>query len=153
MSGELARKRTELELRIMSETATEKSWHIPAQAGKGPVTVALRIPEVRVTDSAGRHILIGPEQAGARFEAEQHQRLATRRRPRLDRPRRLATEANGPLTPVDETNGPFAQLPKPMPRLSRRVTPPATKGSARSSPGSGPGDVGRSARSVQYTAI
>ncbi|WP_190813639.1 hypothetical protein [Saccharopolyspora pogona] len=63
MSGELARKRTELELRITSETATEKSWHIPAQAGKGPVTVALRIPEVRVTDSAGRHILIGPEQA------------------------------------------------------------------------------------------
>ncbi|MGI8306188.1 hypothetical protein [Saccharopolyspora hattusasensis] len=63
MSDELARKRTELDLRIMAETAEEKTWRIPPQGNKGPVTVALRIPEVRVTDSAGRHILIGPEQA------------------------------------------------------------------------------------------
>ncbi|MEV0700470.1 hypothetical protein AB0I53_21505 [Saccharopolyspora sp. NPDC050389] len=63
MADELARKRTEIELHIMSEAAQEKTWQIPAQGSKGPVTVALRIPEVRVTDSNGRHIVIGPEQA------------------------------------------------------------------------------------------
>lgn len=63
MSDQLARKRTEIEKRIMAETPLEKTWEIPAQADKGPLTVSLRIPEVRVTDSAGRYIVIGPEQA------------------------------------------------------------------------------------------
>lgn len=47
----------------MSETVVEKTWEVPAHGGKGPVTVTLRMPEVRVTDSEGRHIVISPEQA------------------------------------------------------------------------------------------
>ncbi len=47
----------------MSETVVEKTWEIPAHGGKGPVTVTLRVPEVTVTDSRGRHIVISPEQA------------------------------------------------------------------------------------------
>lgn len=47
----------------MAETPAEKTWNIPAHADKGPVTIALRIPEVRVTDSAGREIVLAPEQA------------------------------------------------------------------------------------------
>ncbi|MGH4001585.1 MAG: hypothetical protein ACRDTJ_29450 [Pseudonocardiaceae bacterium] len=47
----------------MSETVVEKIWEIPAQGGKGPVTVALRMPEVTITDSQGRHIVVSPEQA------------------------------------------------------------------------------------------
>lgn len=30
----------------------------------GPVTITLRMPEVTITDSQGRHIVISPEQAG-----------------------------------------------------------------------------------------
>ena len=51
------------ERKIMSETVVEKSWEVPAHGGKGPVTITLRIPEVTVTDSEGRHIVISPEQA------------------------------------------------------------------------------------------
>ncbi|HEX4103684.1 MAG TPA: hypothetical protein VHY21_24615 [Pseudonocardiaceae bacterium] len=47
----------------MSETVVEKIWEIPAHGGKGPVTVSLRMPEVTITDSQGRHIVISPEQA------------------------------------------------------------------------------------------
>jgi hypothetical protein len=53
----------EIELKIMSETVIEKFWEIPAHRGKGPVTVALRMPEVTITDSQGRNIVISPEQA------------------------------------------------------------------------------------------
>ncbi|HSL06404.1 MAG TPA: hypothetical protein VK887_00330 [Pseudonocardiaceae bacterium] len=35
-------------------TVVEKTWEIPAHNEKGPVTI---------TDSAGRHIVISPEQA------------------------------------------------------------------------------------------
>jgi hypothetical protein len=38
---------------------------------KGPVTIALRMPEVTITDSEGRHIVISPQQAevvGSRME-------------------------------------------------------------------------------------
>ena len=55
--------RVEIERKIMSETVVEKTWEIPAHGGKGPVTVTLRTPEVTVTDSRGRHIVISPEQA------------------------------------------------------------------------------------------
>lgn len=57
------RLREEVELRVMNETRTERSWVVPAQADKGPITVTMRVPEVRVVDSAGRHIVVGPEQA------------------------------------------------------------------------------------------
>jgi hypothetical protein len=55
--------RVDSERRIMSETVVEKTWEIPAHGGKGPVTVTLRMPEVTITDSQGRHIVISPEQA------------------------------------------------------------------------------------------
>jgi len=55
--------RVEIERQIMSETVVEKTWEIPAQGGKGPVIVALRMPEVTITDSQGRQIVISPEQA------------------------------------------------------------------------------------------
>jgi hypothetical protein len=55
--------RVDIERRIMSETVVEKTWEIPAHNGKGPVTVALRMPEATVTDSQGGHIVISPEQA------------------------------------------------------------------------------------------
>lgn len=47
----------------MSETVVEKTWQVPAHSGKGPVTIALRTPEVTITDSEGRSIVIAPEQA------------------------------------------------------------------------------------------
>lgn len=57
------RLREEVELRVMNETPTERSWFVPAQADKGPITVTMRVPEVRIVDSSGRHIVVGPEQA------------------------------------------------------------------------------------------
>ncbi len=56
----------------MSETVIEKTWIVPAHSGKGPVTVTLRLPEVTITDSEGRHIVISPEQAevvGSKMDA------------------------------------------------------------------------------------
>ncbi|MGH3821479.1 MAG: hypothetical protein ACRDRA_01330 [Pseudonocardiaceae bacterium] len=47
----------------MSETVIEKTWEVPAHGDKGPVTITLRLPEVRITDSEGRYIVISPEQA------------------------------------------------------------------------------------------
>jgi len=47
----------------MDAVVTEKTWQIPAHGGKGPITITLRIPEVTITDSQGRHIVISPEQA------------------------------------------------------------------------------------------
>lgn len=51
------------ERRYMSEIVVEKTWTVPAHSGKGPVTIALRTPEVTITDSEGRYIVIAPEQA------------------------------------------------------------------------------------------
>jgi hypothetical protein len=56
--------RTETDRKIMSETVVEKTWQVPAHNGKGPVTISLRMPEVTITDSEGRYIVISPEQAG-----------------------------------------------------------------------------------------
>jgi hypothetical protein len=55
--------RVDIERRIMSETVIEKTWEIPAHSGKGPVTITLQMPQVTITDSKGRHIVISPEQA------------------------------------------------------------------------------------------
>ncbi|HEU0089373.1 MAG TPA: hypothetical protein VFQ77_17315 [Pseudonocardiaceae bacterium] len=54
----------DIERKIMDATVVEKVWEIPAHNGKGPVTIALRMPEVTITDSEGRHIVISPQQAG-----------------------------------------------------------------------------------------
>lgn len=53
----------EIERKIMSQAVVEKTWEVPAHGGKGPVTVTLRMPDVTITDSEGRHIVISPEQA------------------------------------------------------------------------------------------
>lgn len=53
----------EIERRIMSEAVVEKTWEVPAHSGKGPITIKLRLPEVTITDSEGRYIVISPEQA------------------------------------------------------------------------------------------
>lgn len=42
--------------------ATVKVWTIPAAEGLGPVTMTLQIPEVRISDSEGRYIIISPRQ-------------------------------------------------------------------------------------------
>ncbi|MBV8542890.1 MAG: hypothetical protein JO063_01820 [Pseudonocardiales bacterium] len=55
--------RVDIERKIMNETVVEKTWEIPAQGGKGPVTIALRMPDVTITDSQGRYIVVSPEQA------------------------------------------------------------------------------------------
>ncbi|MGH3768082.1 MAG: hypothetical protein ACRDS0_10845 [Pseudonocardiaceae bacterium] len=55
--------RAEIERQIMSETVVEKTWQIPAHGGQGPVTITLRMPEVTITDSEGRYIVIAPQQA------------------------------------------------------------------------------------------
>ena len=55
--------RARFEIAAMERAPREKQWTIPPQADKGPVNITLRLPEVQVDDSAGRHILIGPEQA------------------------------------------------------------------------------------------
>ena len=63
--------RADTERKIMDATVVEKVWQIPAHIEKGPVTIALRMPEVTVTDSEGRHIVISPQQAevvGSRME-------------------------------------------------------------------------------------
>lgn len=56
-------RRARFEIAAMERAPREKRWTIPPQADKGPVNITLRLPEVQVDDSDGRHILIGPEQA------------------------------------------------------------------------------------------
>jgi hypothetical protein len=53
----------EIERKIMSQAVVEKTWEVPAHGDKGPVTITLRLPEVTITDSQGRHIVISPAQA------------------------------------------------------------------------------------------
>ena len=63
-------RRARFEIAAMERAPREKRWTIPPQADKGPVNITLRLPEVQIDDSGGRHILIGPEQAdvlGARL--------------------------------------------------------------------------------------
>ena len=56
-------ERDELDRRSMAEQATVKVWTIPGYAGSGPVTMTLRVPEVRISDSEGRFIIIPPRQS------------------------------------------------------------------------------------------
>lgn len=53
----------EIDRKIMSDPVVEKTGEIPAHADQGLVTITLRMPEVRVADSQGRHIVISPAQA------------------------------------------------------------------------------------------
>jgi hypothetical protein len=53
----------EIELRVMREQALERVWTIPSCEGSGPVTMTLRVPEVTIKDSAGRYIVISPQQS------------------------------------------------------------------------------------------
>lgn len=52
----------ETEHKFMDEMVIGKTWEVLTHGGKGPVTVTLRLPEVKITDSEGRHIVISPEQ-------------------------------------------------------------------------------------------
>jgi hypothetical protein len=55
---------TKREQTTVSEMVVEKTWEIPANGGKsGPVTLVVRMPNVLIIDSRGRHILVAPEQA------------------------------------------------------------------------------------------
>lgn len=54
--------RDELDRKGMTEQATVKVWSIPACEGTGPVTMTLRVPDVRISDSEGRYIIISPRQ-------------------------------------------------------------------------------------------
>lgn len=47
---------------MAARTSTRK-WVVPAHLDHGPATVELTLPEVRVTDSQGRFIVITPGQA------------------------------------------------------------------------------------------
>lgn len=53
---ELARQR-------LAEAVVDKTWQVPAYEGAGPVTMTLRLPEVKITDSEGRYIIISPRQS------------------------------------------------------------------------------------------
>ncbi|GAB3454843.1 hypothetical protein [Actinophytocola sediminis] len=48
----------------LAKTAVDRRWSIPAHEGHGPVTMALLLPEVRITDSEDRYIVISPRQSG-----------------------------------------------------------------------------------------
>lgn len=52
----------DIDRRRMAKQATVKVWTIPAAEGLGAVTMTLQIPEVRISDSEGRYIIISPRQ-------------------------------------------------------------------------------------------
>lgn len=54
---------TDIATMRMAEAVVEKTWTIPGYEGKGPVTMTLRLPELTVTDSDGRHIVVSPRQS------------------------------------------------------------------------------------------
>jgi hypothetical protein len=56
-------KSKEIELRGMRDKTVERVWTIPGSEGSGPVTMTLRVPEVTIKDSAGRFIVISPQQS------------------------------------------------------------------------------------------
>ena len=56
-------ERDDLDRRGMAEQATVKVWTIPGYEGSGPVTMTLRIPDVRISDSEGRFIIVSPRQS------------------------------------------------------------------------------------------
>jgi hypothetical protein len=46
----------------LADAVVEKTWQVPAYEGCGPVTMTLRLPEVTITDSEGRYIVISPRE-------------------------------------------------------------------------------------------
>jgi hypothetical protein len=56
---------TQPTMRRLAEAIVDKTWKVPAYEGSGPVTLTLRLPEVTVTDSEGRYIVISPRQSEA----------------------------------------------------------------------------------------
>lgn len=48
----------------MAETPETREWQIPAHGDVGPVRIEVALPRVRITDSAGRYILLTPQQSG-----------------------------------------------------------------------------------------
>jgi hypothetical protein len=55
--------REELDRLRMAQQATEKVWRIAAYEGSGPVVMTMRVPEITITDSDGRFIVISPRQS------------------------------------------------------------------------------------------
>jgi hypothetical protein len=55
--------RDDLAKRHLAEAVVDKTWEVPAYEGLGPVTMTLRLPEVKITDSEGRYIIISPRQS------------------------------------------------------------------------------------------
>ncbi len=56
-------ERDNLAQQRLAEAIVDKTWEVPAYEGVGPVTMSLRLPEVTITDSAGRHVVISPRQS------------------------------------------------------------------------------------------
>lgn len=50
-------------MRRLAEAIVDKTWEVPGYEGSGPVTMSLRLPEVTITDSEGRYIVISPRQS------------------------------------------------------------------------------------------
>jgi hypothetical protein len=47
----------------LAEAIVDKTWEVPAYEGVGPVTMTLRLPDVTITDSEGRYVVISPRQS------------------------------------------------------------------------------------------
>lgn len=56
-------ERENLAKQRLADAIVDKTWHIPAYEGQGPVTMTLRLPEVRISDSEGRFIVVSPRQS------------------------------------------------------------------------------------------
>lgn len=56
--------RDELGQQRLAEAVVAKTWRVPPYEGIGPVTMTLRLPEVKITDAEGRYIIISPRQSG-----------------------------------------------------------------------------------------
>ncbi|MGH3624280.1 MAG: hypothetical protein ACRDQ5_21250 [Sciscionella sp.] len=47
----------------METQPTDRTWQVPAHHDKGPVTITLRLPDITITDSEGRYIVVTPKQS------------------------------------------------------------------------------------------
>jgi hypothetical protein len=56
-------ERENLAKQRLADAIVDRTWHIPAYEGQGPVTLTLRLPEVRISDSEGRFIVVSPRQS------------------------------------------------------------------------------------------
>ncbi|MDQ3150235.1 MAG: hypothetical protein M3R63_00400 [Actinomycetota bacterium] len=55
--------RAALERRIVAAASASRHWEVASPDGKGPVTISVEMPELTITDSEGRHIVLSPEQS------------------------------------------------------------------------------------------